>query len=405
MKTLILTAITLLVFSFSNAQQLNVFIEKALSNNPTIQHVELQHNIASEKINESKTIPNTELGLGYFVSEPETRTGAQHFKLSAKQMLPWFGTITARENYANALADVKYEDIVIAKRKLVLSVSQSYYKLYTLKAKQKIVKENINLLHTYETLALNSLEIGKASAVDVLRLQMKQNELDQLTQVLEQNYLAELTAFNKLLNRDKNTKIDVPDELIIPFDEISDAKTDLTLHPELMKYDKLFQSIEQSELLHKKNKKPMIGFGLDYIAVSERPNMTFNENGKDIVMPMLSVSIPVFNKKNASITKQNELKLQEITFQKLERKNSLETALDKAIKNKLAAEITYKTQVKNLKQAKNAEEILIKNYETGTIDFNDVLDIQELQLKFQTSQIEAIKNFYIESIIINYLTK
>ena len=156
----------------------------------------------------------------------------------------------------------------------------------------------------------------------------------QLTQVLEQNYLAELTAFNKLLNRDKNTKIDVPDELIIPFDEISDAKTDLTLHPELMKYDKLFQSIEQSELLHKKNKKPMIGFGLDYIAVSERPNMTFNENGKDIVMPMLSVSIPVFNKKNASITKQNELKLQEVTFQKLERKNSLETALDKAIKNK-----------------------------------------------------------------------
>ena len=54
MKTLILTAITLLVFSFSNAQQLNVFIKKALSNNPTIQHVELQHNIASEKINEKK---------------------------------------------------------------------------------------------------------------------------------------------------------------------------------------------------------------------------------------------------------------------------------------------------------------------------------------------------------------
>ena len=64
------------------------------------------------------TIPNTEFGVGYFVSEPETRTGAQRFKVSAKQMIPWFGSITARENYVSSLADAKYEDIVIAKRKL-----------------------------------------------------------------------------------------------------------------------------------------------------------------------------------------------------------------------------------------------------------------------------------------------
>ena len=41
----------------------------------------------------------------------------------------------------------------------------------------------------------------------------------------------------------------------------------------------------------------MIGFGLDYITVSERPSMYFSENGKDIVMPMVSVSIPIFNNK------------------------------------------------------------------------------------------------------------
>ena len=32
---------------------------------------------------------------------------------------------------------------------------------------------------------------------------MRQNELEQLQQVLAQYYLAEQTAFNKLLNRDK----------------------------------------------------------------------------------------------------------------------------------------------------------------------------------------------------------
>ena len=44
----------------------------------------------------------------------------------------------------------------------------------------------------------------------------------------------------------------------------------------------------------------MIGLGLDYINVEERPNMDFSDNGKDIVMPMVSVSIPIFNKKLCS---------------------------------------------------------------------------------------------------------
>ena len=124
-------------------------------NNPEIQKFELQYKRVSEKVNEVNTIPNTEFGVGYFVSEPETRTGAQRFKVSAKQMLPWFGSITARENYVSSLAETKYEDIVIAKRKLMSSVSQSYYKLYANKAKQKVLTNNIELLKTYETYGFN----------------------------------------------------------------------------------------------------------------------------------------------------------------------------------------------------------------------------------------------------------
>jgi outer membrane protein TolC len=354
-------------------------------------------------VNEVNTLPNTEFGVGYFVSEPETRTGAQRFKVSAKQMLPWFGNITARENYVNALADAKYEDIVIAKRKLMVSVSQSYYNLYANKAKQDVLSENIKLLKTYEILALTSVEVGKASAVDVLRLQMRQNEMQQLKDVLSQQFLAEQTTFNKLLNRDKDVQVSVVIELMIPSEDFEINSENLALHPELLKFDKLYQSVEQFELLNQKESSPMIGFGLDYINVDKRPNMDFSDNGKDIIMPMVSVSIPLFNNKYKSQTKQNELQQQEILAQKQERTNTLETLLDKAVNDKVSARISYATQTKNLKQAKDAEEILIKNYETGTIDFNDVLDIQELQLKFQMNQIESVKTYYVQTIIINYL--
>ncbi|WP_158837593.1 TolC family protein [Polaribacter sp. L3A8] len=386
-----------------NSQELETYINKALENNPEIQKFELQYRIASEKVNEVNTLPNTEFSAGYFVLEPETRTGTQRFKVSAKQMLPWFGTITSRENYASSLADTKYEDIVIAKRKLMVSVSQSYYKLYVNKAKQAILVKNSKLLKTYETLALTSIEVGKASAVDVLRLQMRQNELEQLKLVLEQQYLAEQTAFNKLLNRENTIKIDVVDALIMPSEDFEINTKNLALHPELLKYDKLFQSVAQSELMNQKESHPSFGFGFDYININAGPDITFSEKGKDILMPTVSLSISLFNKKYKSKTKQNELQQQEIEAQKQERLNTLETLLDKAVTDRVSASITYRTQVKNIQQAKDAEDILIRSYETGTIDFNDVLDIQELQLKFQMNQIESIYNYYIQTTSINYL--
>ena len=404
MKKIILIGIGLLTFGFSSGQHLETLIEEALKNSPAIQKFELQYSIASEKVNEVNTLPNTEFGVGYFVSEPETRTGGQRFKVSAKQMLPWFGNIIARENYVSSLADAKYEDIVIAKRKLLASVSQSYYNLYANKAKQNVLIENIILLETYEILALTSVEVGKASAVDVLRIQMRQNELEQLKRVLIQQYLAEQTAFNNFLNRDNDVAIIVINELNIPSEDFEINTNNLALHPELLKYDKLYQSVGQSELLNQKESSPMIGFGLDYINVEKRPDMIFSDNGKDIVMPMVSMSIPIFNNKYKSQTKQNELQQQEIVVQKQERLNSLETLLDKAINDRISARISYTTQTKNLKQAKNAEDILIKSYETGTIDFNDVLDIQELQLKFQMNQIESVKTYYVQTTIINYLS-
>lgn len=388
---------------FMNAQQLETFIDEALANSPEIQKFELQYSIASEKINEADTMPNTEFGVGYFVSQPETRTGAQRFKVSVKQMLPWFGNITARENYVSSLADAKYEDIVIAKRKLMASVSQSYYNLYANMAKQVVLIENISLLETYETLALTSVEVGKASVVDVLRLQMRQNEMEQLNKVLKQQYLAEQTRFNKFLNRDKGIAVNVINELNIPLEDFDINSNNLVLHSELLKYDKLYYSVEKSELLNQKESGPMIGFGLDYINVNKRSDLNFSDNGKDIIMPMLSLSIPIFNNKYKSKTKQNKLQQQEIVAQKQERFNTLETLLDKAINDRISARITYATQTKNLKQAKYAEGILIKNYETGTIDFNAVLDIQELQLKFEINKVESVKTYYMQTTIINYL--
>ena len=404
-KIIVIFSFSLFTINFLGAQELQSLISESLLNSPKIKKFELQYRIASEKVNEVNTLPNTDFGVGYFVSEPETRTGAQRFKVSIKQRLPWFGSITARENYINSLAFTKYEDITIAKRKLIVSVSKSYYKLATNTAKKAILNNNIKLLKTYETLALKSVEVGKASVVDILLLQIRTNEIQQLIRFLEQQYISEQTNFNKLLNRDKDTAINTLNALDIPSVDFEMNPEKLVFHPELLKYDKLYQSIEKSELLNQKENKPTIGFGLDYVNVSNRTDLNFSDNGKDILMPMLSISIPIFNTTYKSKPKQNELQQQEFLVQKQDRLNALEVLLDNAINNRVFARVSYETQVKNLKQAKNAEEILVKNYETGMIDFKEILDIQELQLKFEMNTIESVNNYFIQTTIINYLAQ
>lgn len=402
MRNIILIGFAFFAFAKVNAQDLQSLIQEAISNNPQIQKFDLQHKIALEKVNEANSLPNTEFNAGYMAIAPEMEMPMQRFSVSVMQMLPWFGTISARENYAESIADAQYIEVTIAKRQLALSVSEFYYLLYEINAKKEVLKDNIELLQTYEQLALNSVEVGQASAVDVLRLQMRQNELEQEIEVLNQQNKGIQAALNSLMNRQHDENLSVISTLEMPENDDFYSYDSLSVNPELLKYDKLYESVKQSELLNKKESGPAIGFGVEYVNQENSPMIT--SSYKDMVMPMVSLSIPIFNKKYKSQTRQNELRMQEIKSQKDERLNTLKADLSQAISERNQSRIKFNTQEKNLKQAQDAEEILIKNYETGRINFNDVLDIQELQLKFQKAQIETLKLYYVQSARINYLT-
>lgn len=402
MKNTILILSLFLVSGFVKAQVLEDLIQEAYTNSPEIQKFDVQYKIASEKVNEANSLRNTDFNFGYMAVAPEMEMPMERFRVSVMQMLPWFGTISARKNYAASMAEAQYVEVVIAKRKLALSISQRYYQLYEIRAKQEVLDKNITLLQTYERLALNSLEVGKASAVDVLRLQIRQNELRQQKEVLLQENKEIQAAINSLMNLPYDKEVVVVGSFEIPEEENYYNYENLDVNPELLKYDKLYQSVEQAEVLNQKESAPMLGFGVEYVNQENSPMIT--SPYKDMVMPMVSLSIPIFNNKYKSQTRQNELRKQEIQFQKEERLNVLKADLSKAISQQNQARIKFSIQKQNLKQAEDAEEILIKNYETGIIDFKDILDIQELQLKFQMAQIESVTMYYVQSAIINYLS-
>ncbi|MEZ4969188.1 MAG: TolC family protein [Flavobacteriaceae bacterium] len=385
-----------------NAQQLETLINEALENNPEIEKLDLQHQIALEKINEVNSLPNTQFNFGFMAVKPEMEMPMERFRVSAMQMFPWFGTIEAKKDYANSQSKTKALDLEIAQRKLVLPISNLYYLLYEIRAKQTVLDEQITLLYTYETLALTAIEVGNASAVDVLKLQIRQNELLKQKDLLTQQDQGIQAALNSLLNRAYNHEVTIVDDFEIPENKEVQELESIAQNPELSQFDTMYLAVEKSEQVNQKERAPSFGVGVEYSNQENSPMIT--SSFKDMVMPMLSLNIPIFNNKYKSQTKQNQLQLQEIQSQKKERFNSLKAAYAKAISQRNQAKITFNTEKYNFKKAKDAEQILIKSYETETIDFKDILDIQELQLKFQINQIEAIKTYYVQTTIINYLS-
>jgi len=387
---------SLLVFGWSSqGQQLETYIEQAITNNPNVQTVEKQHAIATERISESRSLPNTDFSAGYMFGKEEMPMMWQG-EFSVMQMLPWFGTLSAREQYATAVAEADFLEIAIAKRKIAMTLSQSYYRLYEIAKKQEVLDANIQLLQVYEQMALTSVEVGQASAVSVLRLQMRQNDLRERKEVLAQDYAAELTVFNTIMNRNQDAPVTIADSLVISENDIEIDFERLNVHPELTKFEQLNNVVTQADALNKKESAPQLGVGMEYMLFTEMP---------DMVMPMVSISIPIFNKKYKSISRQNKLKYEALDIQKQAIQNSFTSELQSAIRSRNAARIRLETQTKNLKDADNATEILFRNYETGTIDFKEVLDVQELQLQFQLSRIEAIGDYLKQSSIIDYYIK
>lgn len=385
------------------AQQLEQYIKLAKEQSPEIKALEAQKEQLSERINELNTLGNTSFGAGYFVSQPETRTGAQVAKLSVQQSFPWFGSFKTQKKYINSLVETKNYDIAIAKNKLALAVATNYYDLYMLKDKTQIYLKNIALIDSYEALALKGVETNQASAVDVLKLQMKRKELISKKEQTQGLFYAKSTAFSNLLNQE-DLLIELPDTLSLPKEELTDFN-DPKIHPEVLKYDYVISSIEQEEKVNRKGANPNIGLGLDYVFVEERTGMVMDDNGKDIIMPMVNISIPIFNKKYKSITAQNNIKVQEAQQQQELQKNLIDTQLSQAIEEQISARITYQNQLENLNYAEQAQQILLQQYQNGILQYNDVLDIIELQLTMELSLTEALNNYYRQQATINYLNQ
>jgi len=403
MRRIALIIIGFLTLSFVNAQTLDDYLRIAKQNSSEISSQNFELQIAKEKVNEVGNLGDTNMSFGYFVSTPETRVGAQTTKLGIQQQLPWFGTLSAQKDLANSIAETKHFDIDLTQRDLFYQVKSVYFELYNNEAITSILKENKQILSTYENMALAALENNKATMSDVLNIRIQKNELhSKIFQNLNEiNALSRI--FNRILQRDAEIPLVITDNLNVL--DILVPEASVNGHPSLEKIEHLNTIYEKENALIHKERQPSLAFGVDYILVEERNDLKLTDNGKDILMPKIALSIPLFNKKHSSKLHQIQIKKEALASQREVKQKQLEIALEKSyldINNEILRVVAAQ---KNKEETQRAINVDLKAYETGILDYDKILKLQIQKIKYQLMEIEATKNAYIAKAKTVYLTQ
>jgi len=396
----------LIVFFFLSlqlgfGQTLEEYLKIAEKNNPEIEYFQLNHEIYKEKVDETGNLDNTKFSLGYFVFPPETRLGAQRLKLGVQQSFPWPGTFEAQKEVAGYRSKEKYFDIDITKLKLFFNIKVTYFELYKNAAILEIYKENKEILDIYEKMALGALENNRAKMSDVLKIQTQKNELHSKTFSAFNDLKAITKQFNRLLDRDEGKQVYVPDsmsvlDIIIPNDSIDS-------HPILEKIEAKKKVFEKEKELVSFEEKPVFTISLDYISVNRRDDIFPDHNGRDIIMPMIGVSVPVFTKQYDAKSLRLDLSVKKTEIEKYNREKEFKTQLDLA-KAKLENSILQVVAAqKNKDQIQRAIDSDLKAYETGKLDYDNILRMQLQKIKYQLMEIQGTKEAFVQKAVMDYL--
>ncbi|WP_016776842.1 TolC family protein [Anaerophaga thermohalophila] len=408
MRSKQLIIIVVLVFLGSTgtrAQSLENYFSTAAENNPGLQARYKAFEAALQRIPQVSSLPDPTFSFGYFISPVETRLGPQEAKFSLSQMFPWFGTLKAKEDAATLAAEAKFQEFVDARNQLYYKVAAAYYPLYKLKKWIQIEQENIEILKSYKEIAARHFENGKGTMVDVLRVDIKLKEASTNLDILNQEEKPLLTTFNKLLNRSAEDDVDIKVvESTDSFPGHFNKDSLMAQHPLLKRLELMRQSSEAAETAARKSGYPKLGLGLDYVAVGEPTDMQVEDSGKDVIMPMVSVTIPIFRKKYNAAVKEAQLKQESLALQQEEFTNNLISRYEQVWFDINKQEQLIRLYNEQIKETRQALKLLTTAYSNSGKEFEEVLRMQQELLKYEKKKVAAISKYKTAVAKMDYVT-
>ncbi len=449
MRRFILPLVCLVLFLWTgtqtlHAQTLEDYLLQAVENNPGLKAVYARYQATAEQVNQA-SLPDPELQVGAFIRPMERFMGNQTADFRLMQMFPWFGMLSTQKEEAYHMGQAEYQLFLEEKNRLFFEVKSTWNKLLLLQGEQQLAQENLDYLMKYETLALmqyqagNSIDLpstsfrpakdsssstspmsgmggatptpmqGSASSSSamsplpmagsssgltaILQIRLQIKELESTLQQLEANKEVLRYQFQQLLNRPMEADLVLPttwERAQLPLAKQDYLEKIKESNPMLGMFASEQMAFTQQAKMAKLEGKPMLGAGVNYMAFTSRLENGMPMGGEDMVMPMVTLSLPIYRKKISSKIKQADYLKNGAAMQQEETTNQLTLQWASAFRDWEESERLlnlYEAQVALVEQQL---QVMETTFAGGNLALAEVLQTQQLLLDYRSKKLNAL---------------
>ena len=449
MRGFILPLVCLVLFLWTgtqtlHAQTLEDYLLQAAENNPGLKAAYARYQATAEQVNQA-SLPDPELQVGAFIRPMERFMGNQTADFRLMQMFPWFGMLSTQKEEAYHMGQAEYQLFLEEKNRLFFEVKSTWNKLLLLQGEQQLAQENLDYLMKYETLALMQYQAGNSiilpstsfrpakdsssstspmsgmggatptpmqgsassssamsplpmagsssglTAILQIRLQIK--ELESTLQQLEANKEVLRYQFQQLLNRPMEADLVLPttwERAQLPLAKQDYLEKIKESNPMLGMFASEQMAFTQQAKMAKLEGKPMLGAGVNYMAFTSRLENGMPMGGEDMVMPMVTLSLPIYRKKISSKIKQADYLKNGAAMQQEETTNQLTLQWASAFRDWEESERLlnlYEAQVALVEQQL---QVMETTFAGGNLALAEVLQTQQLLLDYRSKKLNAL---------------
>lgn len=377
------------------------YLKTASSNNPALLQRFTEYKAALKKIPQAGSLPDPQLDMGVFITPMELIEGKQMADIKLMQMFPWFGVLKNAKDEMSLMAKARLELLRDTKLQIYYDMQRTWYELFMLRKYISISEKNIEILRVIEKLALIKYKvpssvgtsINGSGLTDLYRIQIETGDLINNIANLRNQELVIIARFNGYLNRppmaDVYTgEILLADTLEIDLSAISDSIQENNPMLDMLNYEK--EAYQARKKMVTGMGYPMVGFGLNYSVIGKSEMSTSSMNGNDMIMPMISITLPVYRKKYNAIREEADLLSQASSQNYQAALNSLNTEYYTAVQLYQDAKRRIKLYEDQYTLASKSLEIMLKSFAVSSVTLTDVLRVRQQTLDYEYKQVEAI---------------
>jgi len=199
-----------------------------------------------------------------------------------------------------------------------------------------------------------------------------------------------------LLNRGITTPVILPDTLKpeifdMPLDAVSDSI--LANNPMLGMLNFEEQSLDARYRMVNRMGYPMVGVGVNYSIIQKSQSAGSEMNGKDMIMPMMTVTLPVYRKKYKAMKSEVDLMKTATSQGYQSASNSLQAEFYQAVQLYHDASRREKLYADQYDLAEKSLSIMLKSFSSSGTSLTDVLRVRQQTLDYKFKQVEAVADY------------